>query len=130
MLPLFLGKNVLRGIDFAPFRRRRRDNAISLADHFHGLAFVQITADRAIGQVGLAVHEACNRARDVSGLRSTCTAFCSVQAAVSETDESEQIKIRAVSILFPLAFLGGVVQRAARTQHPPCASKNYANLPV
>jgi len=43
---------------------------------------------------------------NVSGLRSTCTAFCSVQAAVSETDESEQIKIRAVSILFPLAFFG------------------------
>jgi hypothetical protein len=50
MLPLFLGKNVLRGIDFTRFRRRRRDNAISLADHFHGLAFVQITADRAIGR--------------------------------------------------------------------------------
>jgi hypothetical protein len=43
---------------------------------------------------------------NVSGLRSTCTAFCSVQAAASEPDESEQIKIKAVSILFPLAFFG------------------------
>src|SRR5262249_41045561 len=55
---------------------------------------------------------------NVSGLRSTCRAFCSVQAAASVTEESEQIKIKAVSILFPLAFLGGVVESAARTQHP------------
>jgi hypothetical protein len=43
---------------------------------------------------------------NVSGLRSTCTAFCSVQAGRVRTDESEQIKIKAVSILFPLAFFG------------------------
>ena len=43
---------------------RRGGNAISLADHFHGLAFIQITADGAIGQISLAVHEACKRARE------------------------------------------------------------------
>ena len=62
--PLFLGENALRSADFARFRRRRGGNAIWLADHFHGLAFIQITADGAIGQISLAVHEACNRARE------------------------------------------------------------------
>src|ERR1700751_1059370 len=55
---------------------------------------------------------------NVSGLRTPCTAFCSVQAATSATDESEQIKIKAVSILFPLAFFGGLCKGAARTRHP------------
>jgi hypothetical protein len=51
--PLFLGENALRSADFARFRRRRGGNAIWLADHFHGLAFIQITADGAIGQISL-----------------------------------------------------------------------------
>jgi hypothetical protein len=48
---------------------------------------------------------------NVSGLRSTCTAFCSVQTTAFETDEIEQIRIKAVSILFPLAFSGGRLRR-------------------
>jgi len=56
---------------------------------------------------------------NVSGLRSTCKAVSSVQAATSETVESEQIKIKAVSILFPLVFLGGLLERLQIRSSPP-----------
>jgi hypothetical protein len=65
---------------------------------------------------------------NVSGLRRTCTAFCSVQLAASETDDSEQIRIKAVSILFPLAFLEDC-SKIAGTQltNWTQASKKHAN---
>ena len=65
--PLFLTENLLRGTDLAGHSRRRGGNAISLADHFHGLALMQVLADSAISHVSLAVHEARNRARERLG---------------------------------------------------------------
>ena len=53
-----------------------------------------------------------------------------MQAAASEAEESQQIKIRAVSILFPLVFLGSGYSAGRKAQHLIGASKNYANLPV
>jgi hypothetical protein len=55
--PLSLGKDFLRGVT-----GWRGDNAISFADHFHGLALIQITTESAIRQI--TVHEACDRTRE------------------------------------------------------------------
>jgi hypothetical protein len=53
-------------------------------------------------------------------------AFFSVQAAASGAVESEQIRIKAVSILFPLSFLG-MYPSKGRTNAAPDQAKQEAS---
>jgi hypothetical protein len=98
--PLSSDKILPPGINVTGFQRRRADHAISFADHLDGLAFIQITTDGAIRKISLAVHEARSRVCKRLG-----TAQHLHGVLLRAADEREQIRIKAVSILFPLAFL-------------------------
>jgi hypothetical protein len=126
-VPLSSDKILSRDVDVGGFQRGRADHAISFANHLDGLALIQITTDGAIRKEAWPCMRHATGFANVSGLRNTCTAFCSVQVAASVADESEQIRIKAVSILFPLAFLDDC-SKIAGTQiiNWTQASKNYA----
>jgi hypothetical protein len=108
--PLSLGKDFLRGVT-----GWRGDNAISFADHFHGLALIQITTESAIRQI--TVREACDRTRErfrtAQHVHSVllCTNY-SVRDGRKRANQNQGSQ-HFVSI----GFFGRIVQRAARTQH-------------